>query len=434
MAIRFLTAACIAITALAATAVATPSDPLAEQANRRNDELVGQGFNLTRRLTFSPSPMKSEFLVPGTDGETVIVLWFEAAQGELAVQLTGPRGEVIAGWHGRAGEQRITRVLAPGRYVVEVAGASGHGLIGVKGEVIGTCAFDPKRITEHAADPAHGFAWPYLLALPQQITARALLVLPNNTGFETDDLELVRAAATCQLAGELALADHLGTPVVVPLFPRPAATTPGGANLYLHALTRASLTVTTPAVARVDLQLIAMIDHARALLAKQGHEVGPRVLVSGFSAAGSFANRFAVLHADRTLAAAVGSPGGWPLAPVAADGRDRLPYPVGIADVMSLVGAPVDLAALRQVRLFFFLGSDDDNDAVVFRDSFSASDEALVMRAFGKTPVARWGAAQRLYQRAGLDAKFQLYPGAAHQVTPEMRRDIEATFAAALAR
>jgi hypothetical protein len=57
-----------------------------------------------------------------------------------------------------------------------------------------------------------------------------------------------------------------------------------------------------------------------------------------------------------------------------------------------------------------------------------------VVRAFGKTPVARWTAAQRLYQRAKLDAKFQLYPGVAHEVTPEMRRDIEAAFAAALAR
>lgn len=434
MAVRFSVAPCVAIAWLATTAAANPPDPLAEQANRRNDELVRQGFNFTRRLALSPSPTRSELLVPGSDGETVIALWFEATQGELAVQLTGPRGEVIASWRGRTGELRIARVLAPGKYVVEVSGASGRGVIGVKGSVLGACALDPKRVTEHAADPEHGFAWPYLLVLPKQVTARALLVLPNNTGFVTDDLGLVRAAAACQLAEELALADHLGAPVLMPLFPRPPAAAPGGEALYLHALTRASLAAKARPLARVDLQLIAMIDHARARLAKQGHEIGPRVLVSGFSAAGSFANRVAVLHADRTLAAAIGSPGGWPLAPVAAEGRDRLPYPVGIADVASLVGTPVDLVALQKVRFFFFLGADDGNDAVVFRDSFSVSDEALVVRAFGKTPVARWTAAQRLYQRVKLDAKFQLYPGVAHVVTPEMRRDIEAAFATALAR
>lgn len=429
---RFLAAPCIAVAWMATVAVADPSDPLA-QAKRRNDELVSQGFNFTQGVTFSASPVTRELLVPGADGESVIALWFESTQGELAVQLTGPRGEVIASWRGRAGEQRITRVLAPGKYVVAVSGASGRGVIGVKGPVIGTCALDPKRVTEHAAEPERGFAWPYLLALPKQVTAHALLVLPNSTGFVTEDLALLRASAACQLAGELALADRLGTPVLMPLFPRPPASAPDD-NLYLHALTRASLAAKARPVARVDLQLIAMIDRARAVLAKQGRALGPRVLISGFSAAGSFANRFAVLHADRTLAAAIGSPGGWPLAPVAAEGRDPLPYPVGIADVASLAGAPVDLAALQKVRFFFFLGAADGNDAVVFRDSFSATDEALVMRAFGKTPVARWPAAQRLYQRAKLDAKFQLYPGVAHEVTPEMRRDLEAAFAAALAR
>jgi dienelactone hydrolase len=169
-----------------------------------------------------------------------------------------------------------------------------------------------------------------------------------------------------------------------------------------------------------------MIDHARAIL---GKEFDPRILISGFSAAGSFANRFAFLHPDRVRAAAVGSPGGWPLAP-AADAA--LTYPVGIADLAALTGAAVDLPSLRRVHFFFFLGADDGNDAVPHRDSFSAADEALVMRRYGKTPVARWPAAKRLYAEAGLDAEFRLYPGVAHTVTPQMGADIETAFKAAL--
>jgi hypothetical protein len=134
-----------------------------------------------------------------------------------------------------------------------------------------------------------------------------------------------------------------------------------------------------------------------------------------------------------TRAAAVGSPGGWPLAPVESDGRDRLPYPVGIADIKALTGAAADRAALARVAFFFVLGGDDRNDAVVYRDSFSATDEKLVMRKFGKTPVDRWGAAQRLYDQAKLHATFKLYPGVAHEVTPAMLADIEAAFRAALA-
>jgi hypothetical protein len=71
---------------------------------------------------------------------------------------------------------------------------------------------------------------------------------------------------------------------------------------------------------------------------------------------------------------------------------------------------------------------------VPYRDSFTAADEAVIVKRFGKTPVARWEAAKRLYADAKLRATFMLYPGAAHEVTPAMSKDIEAVFAAALAK
>jgi hypothetical protein len=55
-----------------------------------------------------------------------------------------------------------------------------------------------------------------------------------------------------------------------------------------------------------------------------------------------------------------------------------------------------------------------------------------VIQRFGKTPVARWPAAQRLYEAAQLRARFALYPGVGHNVTPEMSADTEALFRAAL--
>jgi dienelactone hydrolase len=219
--------------------------------------------------------------------------------------------------------------------------------------------------------------------------------------------------------------------VLVPLFPRPPAPPPEN-NLYLHALSRASLQVRDAALARVDLQLIAMIDDARAALARAGRKIQPRVLIDGFSAAGMFANRFAVLHPDRTLAASIGSPGGWPIAPVADDHGRPLPYPLGVADVEVLTGRRLDRDGLRKVRFLFQLGDADTNDSVTDRDGYSSAAEAVVMRLFGKTPVARWPAAQRLYEAAHLRARFVLYPGVGHTLTPEMRADIEALFRATL--
>lgn len=421
---------------------ATAANPdLERELHRRHDEMGRQDFTFTEDITLGGAkPMQLELLVPPSDREHTIALWFEAEHGEASLRWLDPAGEVVTASRGRRIEQRMTRTLAPGKHVVEIRASGGrvHGLIGVHGPMTEQCAIDATRVTEQPADPAHGFAWPYLLIAPRAAPdARppagptTLLVLPPNTGFATDDLELLRASAICTAGSQLAVADRLGTPIVAPLFPRPALPSPPG-NLYLHALSRASLEVRDPRLARVDLQLTAMLDHAGQRLAAQGHPVQPRVLIVGHSAAGMFVSRFAVLHPDRVLAAAVSSPGGWPLAPVASAQGEALPYPVGIADVATLTGAPVDLAALHRVRFLFVLGGADTNDSVTDRDSFSAADEALIMRRFGKTPAARWDAARRLYDAAGLQAQYRLYRGVGHEMTPDMKADVEAMFRAAL--
>lgn len=259
------------------------------------------------------------------------------------------------------------------------------------------------------------------------MTSKHLLVRPNNTGFETVDLELLRASASCELAKAAALAQKLGAPVLMPLFPRPP-------ELYLHALTRAALETKVDAYQRVDLQLVAMIDHARQGLAEQGLVFDERVLLEGFSASGSFVDRFTLLHPERVLAVAVGSPGGWPTAPVRSLGTLTLPYPVGLGDVEALTGQPVSVERVKRVSWFFFLGDHDENDAVVHRDSFSKADEVLITQRFGTKPVARWPAAEKLSRTAGLDAKFKLYSGVAHSVTPDMEADLEEFFRSALDR
>jgi dienelactone hydrolase len=151
-----------------------------------------------------------------------------------------------------------------------------------------------------------------------------------------------------------------------------------------------------------------------------------KVFLWGFSASGSFVNRFTLLHPQRVAAVAVGAPGGWPTVPVAEHGGEPLPWPVGIADLAKF--EPLDLAALAQVRFFVFRGADDQNDSVPYRDSFSKSDEAQITRLFGKTPATRWPRAEALFARAGLKVTFKLYPRAGHTFTDDMQRDVLAYF------
>lgn len=84
---------------------------------------------------------------------------------------------------------------------------------------------------------------------------------------------------------------------------------------------------------------------------------------------------------------------------------------------------------LRKVPLFVLMGDEDDNDSVVFGDSYEEEDKNLIFELFGKTPVERWATSKLLYEQNKLNAEFKLYPNVKHTVSPEMRKDTGAFLA-----
>ncbi|MEJ6004026.1 hypothetical protein WG899_00565 [Paucibacter sp. AS339] len=417
-------------------------EDLRQELRRRNQALVQQGFNLTQGMGLKGKggeALRLSLILPPYESERRLQLWMATLGGEARFTLRGPgaEGPVRLTWAAQQGEVALPQDLPSGRYALEfdaTASDGGVALLGVKGPAQIPPKLDPARTQEFAADAARGFHWPYFLYTPKLIKAPHLLVVPNNSGFVSEDLELLRGAAATELNQQIVLAENLGVALLVPMFPRPAdASANSGENLYLHALSRATLLNTQPAWQRVDRQLLAMIDEARRTLAQRGQVTAPEVLMSGFSASGSFVNRFAFLHPERVLALASGSPGGWPLAPVTKFKGQHLNYPVGLNDWAKVSGEPLRLKALKSVAALIYMGDQDENDAVIYRDSFSSADERLIFKNFGSTPLARWQGIRQLYAAQGLNAKFVLYPGAAHSVTPEMRADIEAFFKQRLA-
>lgn len=271
------------------------------------------------------------------------------------------------------------------------------------------------RARHVAAQPREGFHSDYFLYIPASLHRDAdgramLLVQPNNSGRTSDDLAAHQRDAWMTGFERKRIADALGVALLIPAFPR----TSSDWRVYTHALDRDVLTTRTPALSRLDLQLVAMIDDARARLHREGGPVDPRVLLQGFSASGMFANRFTALHPDRVRAVTVGSPGGWPIAPVAKQGVDALPYPAGIADLEALTGMPFDAAAFARVPQYFYMGDADDNDSLDFEDGWDEPAAAEVDRLFGDTPLARWKHAESLYAQAGANARFELVHGIGH--------------------
>ena len=157
-----------------------------------------------------------------------------------------------------------------------------------------------------------------------------------------------------------------------------------------------------------------MINHVRAELATQGIQTDEKILIQGFSASGMFANRFTVLHPERVKAATIGSPGGWPIAPIASFDGEQLPYPAGISDLESLTNIPFDSLAYDTVPQLIYMGSIDENDSLDYTDGWDEKDAQLVDKLFGLDPLSRWGSAEAIYREAGANVQFLLIDGIGH--------------------
>ncbi len=268
------------------------------------------------------------------------------------------------------------------------------------------------QVTKIPANPQKGFQWPYYLYVPA-VTRKptVLLVEPNNSATPTADSSVDDNLAASLIDSHKNRADDLGSPFLVPTFPRPAANW----QVLIQALDRDTLITTLVNLVRVDLQLIAMIDDARIRLAAAGISVGPKVWMMGFSASGSFVNRFAVLHPDRVQAMSAGSGGEYAIAPVSVWKGKTLRYPVGVADLQQLTGKPFDTAAFRGVPVQIYIGDLQVDDAVDYTDGYDPEDAALIKEVFGGPTFRRYPSSEAAYSSIGANCQFVIFPGMAHR-------------------
>lgn len=265
-------------------------------------------------------------------------------------------------------------------------------------------------LSKIAAQPSSGFYWPYYLYIPPMIKSPGVLfVLPNNTGSVSDDPAVHDAAARSLIEGKSSWAVDLGSPLLVPTFPRPAT----GDTGYTHALDRGAILTTVAGLQRIDLQLIAMIQHARSELASKGISVGPKVFMAGASASGSFVSRFTMLHPEIVQAASIGCPGFGPIVPVSTWNGQTLPYPEGVADLNSLVGKPFDADSFRNVPLQVWVGDEDANMDPWW--DLSDPTVALVYATFGgRRLYSRWPRYEAAYFSVTSMAQFVVFRGMGH--------------------
>jgi len=275
------------------------------------------------------------------------------------------------------------------------------------------------------ARPESGFNYPYYLRVPARGPdglPNVLVVESNNSGVQDElqqHIEATRAQVTGNGLGPL-VAGSLDQPLLVPVFPRSREHW----QVYTHALDRDTLLLQGEAAERLDLQLLRMVAHARERLAADGIAVQEKFVLVGFSASGTFANRFAFLHPERLLAVVSGAVNAFPMLPLDSMDDSALPFPLGTADIQTLTGRSFQRASWRGLPQLIFMGAEDDNDALQYDDAYSDAERETVFALLGEPMAERWSAAQRVYLKAGPNVTFATYGQVGHWTDRRINRDV----------
>lgn len=278
------------------------------------------------------------------------------------------------------------------------------------------------------AKPAAGFNYPYFLFVPAGVSDESEMVLvvePNNTGAADDDfekhVEKARRTASRDFYTGNYVARKLNYPLLVPVFPRPLSEW----KIYTHAYDRDVALQKNNPLERIDLQLLAMIGDARVRLGEMGCRINEKVFMTGFSASGSFTNRFTAIHPEKIMAAAAGGTNGLLILPVDSLKGKPVPFPLGTFDFMELFGRHFDPALFEQTPQYYYIGELDDNDAVSYEDGYDQPERLLVRELLGEEmKPERWNECIRIYREKKVDVQFRTYKGTGHEVTDEIRTDI----------
>lgn len=276
-------------------------------------------------------------------------------------------------------------------------------------------------------NPDKGFNFPYYLFIPKEglnSTKNTLIVEPNNTGSPTDDFdkhisEAKQQARSSQIGNFLS--HKLNYPLLIPVFPRPDSIW----QTYTHALDRDALLQKGNSIERLDLQLIAMYEDAKKKLNDMGYEIENKFIMSGFSACGTFTNRFAAIHPERVKSYIVGGVNGMLILPEGKINGKSIPYPIGIDDLDSITGKQFDIYNFKKIPQFLFMGNDDDNDAAKYQDAYDDSEREIIYELLGTKMIPdRWNFCTELYQKHNINATIRLYKNTGHEITDEIQKDV----------
>jgi hypothetical protein len=275
------------------------------------------------------------------------------------------------------------------------------------------------------------FHYPYFLFIPKRISMENpfIIVEPNNSGFVDDDLEkhiekAKRTATNDYYLGNY-IAQNLKYPLLVPVFPREKTRW----KIYTHSLDRDAMLQRGNSLERLDRQLLEMISDARRILDDKNISTREKYLFTGFSASGTFVNRFALLHPEKVFASAAGGLNGLLMLPQDSLQGLKLNYPIGTGDFTKIIQKDFQQDLFAKIPQFYFMGAQDDNDAVPYDDAFDEDERQVIYSVLGRQMLPeRWNACKNNYTDNQVNAVIKIYEELGHKHPEKVKKEILSFF------
>lgn len=314
-----------------------------------------------------------------------------------------------------------------------------------------------RRIIRIPAMPDKGFNWPYFLVLPSNTNKqenlghkRYIMLDTPNTLFEKRlprCEEITRTQLEKKYFLAMKLAEDLWTPLVMPVFCRPHVVYLDKDNeenlFYTQAFDRDTATLHLKMqdniVAKVlrdaflkegyevneflhlDDQIASIAEHAKAYLNSEGWQVDAgKIFIAGFSASGTFSDRFSTLHPDKVKAVASGATLDDMILPFAEYKGEKLIFPIGIYDYEKITGKQFDLNVFNNTARLVYMGENDTNNTLIYPDGYGKREQDLIRRLWGEPVLPRAKQLIKLYGEAGGKGVMILDKGIAHADSNDM--------------
>ena len=285
-------------------------------------------------------------------------------------------------------------------------------------------------------DNVDSFEFPYFLFIPNNVSPDKniyIIIEPNNSGFADDDLkkhvEKAKRTATNDYYLGNYMAQELQYPLIVPVFPRSKSNW----KIYTHALDRDVLLQKGHPLERLDKQLIEMFEDAQSRLEKKDFLIQDKFLLTGFSASGTFANRFTLIHPDRVLAVAAGGLNGLLMLPLDSLNNEELNYPIGTSDLEKITDKHFEKELFLNTPQFYFMGQLDENDAVPYDDAFDQNERDQIFRLLGnQMQPDRWNKCKHIYKSLHVNATIKTYEEVGHKHPESIKDEIAGFFREAI--